>query len=58
MVAQGHRSDIGLTTGKPRQARLEIFPGFEALVDIIVVTYIFTEKIRKSREKAAERRLD
>jgi hypothetical protein len=58
MVAQGRRSDIGLTTGKPRQARLEIFPGFEHLVEVILVTYIYAEKIRKTREKAAQRRLD
>ncbi|KIM75706.1 hypothetical protein PILCRDRAFT_13354 [Piloderma croceum F 1598] len=58
MVAQGHRSDIGLTTGRPSQARLEIFPGFEHLVDLILVTYIYAEKIRKTREKAAQKRLD
>jgi len=49
-VARGHRSNIGIL-GKPRQACLEIFPGFEHLVDIILVTYIFIEKLRKDRER-------
>ena len=33
-VARGHRSNVGLV-GKACQARLNIFPGFEHLVDII-----------------------
>ena len=49
-VARGHRSNVGIL-GKPRQACLEIFPGFEHLVDIILVTYIFIEKLRKDRER-------
>jgi len=58
IVARGHRSDIGIIAGKPRQARLEISPGFEHLVDVILVTYIYVEKIRKTREKAVEKRID
>jgi hypothetical protein len=54
LVAQSHRSNIGII-GKPRQARLEISPGFEHLVDIILVTYIFVEKLRKDRERNGER---
>ncbi|KIM79627.1 hypothetical protein PILCRDRAFT_74073, partial [Piloderma croceum F 1598] len=50
-VAQSHRSNIGII-GKPRQAGLEIYPGFEHLVDILLLTYIFVEKTRKDREKA------
>jgi len=50
-VAQGYRSDVGLIAGKPRQARLEIFPGFEHLVDVILVTFVYAEKVRKDREK-------
>jgi len=52
-VARGHRSNTGIF-GKPRQARLEIFPGFEHLADIILVTYIFVEKLRKERERTTE----
>jgi hypothetical protein len=53
-VARSHRSNIGIF-GKPCQARLEIFPGFEHLMDIILVTYIFVEKSRKDRERDGER---
>jgi len=53
-VARSHRSDIGIL-GKPRQARLEIFHGFEDLVDIILITFIFVEKLRKERERAVEK---
>ena len=56
IVAQSHRSNVGLIGGGPRPAYLEIFPDFEHLVDVILATYIFAEKIRKDREKAAERR--
>lgn len=40
--------------GEPRQARLDIFPGFEHLTDIILVTYIFVEKLRKEKERLAQ----
>ncbi|KZP21156.1 hypothetical protein FIBSPDRAFT_1044321 [Athelia psychrophila] len=52
-VAQSHRSNSGVL-GKPRQARLEIFAGFEHLVDVILVGYVFVEKLRKERECAAK----
>jgi hypothetical protein len=50
-VAKGHRSNIGII-GKPRQARLEILPGFDHLADIIVITYIYMEKLRKDQERS------
>jgi len=50
LVARSHRSNIGIFT-EPRQARLEIFPHFEHLADIILVTYIYVEKLRKDRER-------
>lgn len=49
-VARSHRSDVGIFK-KPRQARLEILPDFEHLADIILVTYIYVEKMRKDRER-------
>ena len=52
-VAQSHRSNRGLV-GKARQARLEIFPGFEHLMDILLITYVYVEKLRKDREKDME----
>ncbi|KZP15110.1 hypothetical protein FIBSPDRAFT_978472 [Athelia psychrophila] len=48
-VAQGHRNKLGII-GKPRPARLEIFSGFQHLADIILITYIFVEKLRKQKE--------
>jgi hypothetical protein len=45
-VAQGHRSNAGII-GHPRHARLVIYPGFEHLADIIVITYIYMERRRK-----------
>ena len=52
-VAEGHRSHIGVFS-KSRQARLVIFPGFEHLVDIILITFVYAEKLRKEREQAAQ----
>ncbi|KIM83534.1 hypothetical protein PILCRDRAFT_819162 [Piloderma croceum F 1598] len=54
VVARGHRSNIGFI-GKPRQARLEIFPNFNHLADVILVTYLLTERIRKDRERNRRR---
>ena len=54
LVARSHRSNIGII-GKPCQACLEISPGFEHLVDIILVMYIFVEKLRKDRERNGKR---
>jgi hypothetical protein len=54
-VARGHRSNIGLI-GKRRQARLEIYPGFEHLADILLITFIYVEKIRKDTERDRQRR--
>jgi hypothetical protein len=53
-VAQGHRSNIGLI-GKRRQARLEIYPGFEHLADILLITFIYVEKTRKDAERDRKR---
>ena len=47
-VAQGHRSNVGIV-GHPRHARLEIYPGFEHLADIILITYIYMEQRRKEK---------
>ena len=55
IVARGHRSNVGVI-GQPRQARLEILPGFEHFVDIILVTYVYAEKLRKDQEKFGQKR--
>lgn len=51
VAARGHRSKIALIAGKRRQAYLEIFPNFEHLVDIILVTFVLTEKLRKQKRQ-------
>lgn len=49
-----HRRRMGIFTGgKARDTRLHIFPGFEHLVDDIVVTFVFVEHRRKERERAS-----
>jgi hypothetical protein len=55
IVARGHRSNVGIV-GQPRQARLEILPDFKHLVDIILVTYVYAEKLRKDWEKFGQKR--
>ncbi|KZP12618.1 hypothetical protein FIBSPDRAFT_870138 [Athelia psychrophila] len=55
-VAESHRSNTGVL-GKPREARLEIFSGFEHLADVILIGYVFVEKLRKERERTAQRRI-
>ncbi|KAF7980161.1 hypothetical protein HWV62_39623 [Athelia sp. TMB] len=52
LAAEGHRNHIGFLS-KPRQARLTIFPGFEHLVDVILITYVYVEKLRQEREQSA-----
>ncbi|KIM79628.1 hypothetical protein PILCRDRAFT_823166 [Piloderma croceum F 1598] len=49
-----YKSNIGII-GKPRQVGLEIYPGFEHLADILLITHIFVDKIRKDRERDAVR---
>jgi hypothetical protein len=44
-VAQSHRQHFGILKEK-RKAGLEIYPGFEHLVDIIVITFIYVETLR------------
>jgi hypothetical protein len=49
-VARSHRRNARIL-GKPCQARLEILPGYEHLVDILLVTFIYLEKLRKQKER-------
>lgn len=44
--------------GAKRPARLEIFTGFEHLVDIILITYIYVEKLRKDSENGEKYEYD
>ncbi|KAJ7490956.1 hypothetical protein FB451DRAFT_628376 [Mycena latifolia] len=38
---------------KPRKASLEVFSPFEGMVDEIVVTFVYIERLRKTKERAA-----
>jgi hypothetical protein len=43
------RSKSGIIGIQPRSAHFEILPGFEDLVDILLITYIYVEHVRKER---------
>ncbi|ESK83750.1 hypothetical protein Moror_2091 [Moniliophthora roreri MCA 2997] len=51
-VAKFHRKSSRVV-GKSRPAYLEIFPAGEHMVDEIFVTFIYIEKLRKEKERAA-----
>ena len=50
-VARFHTRRLGIFR-KARQAFLEIFPAGEHIIDTIVVTFVYIEKVRKARERA------
>jgi hypothetical protein len=50
VVARDHRSNSGIV-GKPRQAHFEIVPGFEQLADILLITYVYAEHLRRKRNR-------
>ncbi|KAJ8094057.1 hypothetical protein PM082_009947 [Marasmius tenuissimus] len=47
-VATFHAKNVGGIFGEKRHADLEIFPAGESIVDMILVTFIYTEKIRSN----------
>jgi len=50
LIARSHRSNLGII-GKQRNASLEISPAGQHIVDDIVVTFLWMEKIRSDRER-------
>ncbi|KAJ7932733.1 hypothetical protein B0H13DRAFT_2650715 [Mycena leptocephala] len=38
---------------KPRKASIEVFPPFEDMLDEIMVTFVYIERLRKNKERAA-----
>ncbi|KAF8162634.1 hypothetical protein B0H34DRAFT_692229 [Crassisporium funariophilum] len=52
-IASFHRRRLGVLTD-PRPASLEIFPAGEHMTDLIVVTFVYVEKLRTDRETAVE----
>jgi hypothetical protein len=52
-VAKFHQKDIISITPNAKRATLEIYPAGEHMVDLIVVTLVYIEKLRRDRERAA-----
>ncbi|KAJ3520941.1 hypothetical protein NMY22_g12524 [Coprinellus aureogranulatus] len=50
-VAKFHRKHLGIV-GTARPATLEIFPAGEHMVDLIVVTLVYIEKLRRDRDRS------
>jgi len=50
-VARYHRSSLGILS-PAHSAYLEIFPIGEHMVDLIVVTFIYIERLRQEKEEA------
>ncbi|KAF8352171.1 hypothetical protein F5887DRAFT_1068518 [Amanita rubescens] len=55
-VARFHRRRLGVF-GKARQASLEIFPEGMHMVDLILVTFVYAQKIRNDAERASRRQI-
>ena len=53
-IARHHRATLGII-GKRRSARLEIAPQAEYMLDLIVITFIYVEKLRMDKEKSQRR---
>ena len=51
-VAFYHRRQLGII-GEARPASLEIFEAGKEMIDLIVVTGVYMEKLRKDKERAA-----
>jgi hypothetical protein len=49
-VVHSHRSNSGAIS-QAHQVCLEIYPRFEHLINTLMVTYVYVEKLRKDREK-------
>ena len=52
-VAKFHQKDIISITPNAKRATLEIYPAGEHMVDLIVVSLVYVEKLRRDRERAA-----
>lgn len=49
-IARYHRATLGII-GKRRSAYLEIAPQAEHMLDLIILTFIYVEKLRKDSEQ-------
>lgn len=53
-VARYHRANLGVI-GKRSSAFLEITPEGEHMLDLIILTFIYVEKLRKDKERRLQR---
>ena len=49
-VARYHRGSLGIV-GRKRQPQLEVDPGVEHMLDLIVLTFVYVEKIRMDKDR-------
>ncbi|TFK34267.1 hypothetical protein BDQ12DRAFT_763694 [Crucibulum laeve] len=52
-IARCHRKKFGILSKAACPASLEIFPAGKHIADVIVVTFVYIEKLRKDREQAS-----
>ena len=53
-VARHHRATLGII-GKRRSASLDIAPQAERMLDLVILTFIYVEKLRMDKEKRQRR---
>ncbi|KAG1754297.1 hypothetical protein EDB19DRAFT_1844116 [Suillus lakei] len=53
-VARFHRATLGII-GKKRKATLEVSPEVAHMMDSVIMTFIYVEKLRRDKEEAAKR---
>ncbi|KAF9232128.1 hypothetical protein BU15DRAFT_55372, partial [Melanogaster broomeanus] len=53
-IARYHRATVGII-GKKRKASLEIAPQAEHMLDLVILTFIYVEKLRMDKETRRKR---
>ncbi|KAG1877641.1 hypothetical protein DFJ58DRAFT_902672 [Suillus subalutaceus] len=56
VVARFHRATLGII-GRKRKAMLEVSPEVTHMMDTVIMTFIYVEKLRMDKEQASRRRL-
>lgn len=52
-VARFHRATLGII-GRKRKARLEVSPELAHMMDTVIMTFIYVEKLRRDKEEASK----
>ena len=52
-VARSHRATLGII-GKKRKATLEVSPEAAHMMDTVITTFIYVEKLRMDKEKNSD----